>query len=231
MINIAKQWIIFIILCLQTYKSDAQTNISIQMGLSNNFTKSKQQISSSLNARYGYAFSADASLPVNDWVDLELSLTLIQKNFSIQNKSNIYQNLMNTYLQLPVGISKGIAFGKNIRLAGFLGIYYALWINKKMEGQIPNIFDVYQNADGSESLRLARFSKQGFDSITDNRNEFGCATKLSLDYRFSKSMSITAGGHYYNSQTNQEKQTSLLQTGKYNKTVVIMTGLKYILSH
>lgn len=227
MINVAKQSIIFIILCLQSYKSDAQTNISLQMGLSNNYIKSKKQISSSL----GYAVTADASFPANDWFDLELSLTLIQKNFSIQNKSNIYQNLTNTYLQLPVGISKGIAFGKNIRLAGFLGIYYALWINKKMDGQIPNIFDVHQNEDGSESLRLAQFSNQGFNSITDNRNEFGWATKLSLDYRFSKSMSLTTGGHYYNSQTNQEKQTSLLQTGKYNKTFVIMTGLKYLLSH
>jgi len=66
--------------------------------------------------------------------------------------------------------------------------------------------------------------KYKFNSLIDNRFEYGFDTGLQLDYKVNSKYSIFLDSNYYQSLTDQQKKYMINQVSKTNQTLCISIG-------
>ncbi|AOM79677.1 porin family protein [Pedobacter steynii] len=223
------RYILTVLTVMYASTAIAQLNIGVDAGISYN----KLQVEMAddeirLSKNSGYIVNVNIDQKINKWLAIEVSPGLIQKNYRVENKNNIYQNVTNTYLHLPITAKYEMKVLKKINLSAALGAYYAYWIESTMEGVAPNVFELSTNPEGNETVRLERIkSNYRFNAKQDNRSEFGWVAKIGLDYRVLKNVSATIKGHFYQSITDQQKRVSEIHAQKYNQTTALTIGGVY----
>lgn len=227
--TIKKQlYIIVIIFFAQIFKTSAQTNIGLDAGITYNKLDFKSNNSNLiLTSRQGYIINLNIDHSLNKWFILETSPGVLQKNYSIKNRNDIYQNINNTYLQFPISMKYDMKLIKRLNVSGSLGGYYAYWIKSTMNGTAPNVFEITSDSDGGELIGLENIKSNHSFSNQDNRSEFGWVAKIGLHYRIINNLSFSITGQYYRSITDQQKNTVELQVPKHNQTSALTIGVSY----
>lgn len=207
----------------------AQLNIGVDAGITYNQLQFKSNNPDlKLSKRTGYLVNINVSKQLSKWMTIEATPGIIQKNYTVQNKHNIYQDINNTYLHLPLDIKYEISLLKPLKLSAALGIYYAYWLESNISGIAPNVFNIANNAEGDALIQLENIkSNYKFNDTQDNRSEFGWLAKVGLSYRILKNVSCSLKGHYYQSISDQQKQSNEFQSPKYNQTFATTIGLAY----
>lgn len=227
--NIKKTFYIVAIICL-TYvlHVKAQTNIGFDAGISNNKLRFKPATNIlTLSSRQGYITNLNIDHQLNKWIAIEVSPGMLQKNYSVKNSNNIFQDVDNTYLQLPVSIKFNKKFARRLSLDGAIGSYYAYWIRSITNGLAPNVFELFSGAEGGELIKIEGIKSQHSFNQNDNRSEFGWTAKISVNYNILNDFSCSIKGHYYRSLTDQQKQVNELQASRYNETLAATVGITY----
>jgi len=210
-------------------KANAQTNIGIDAGVTNNslsFYASNTNLI--LKSRQGYLTNISINHILNKWLCLEAGPGVIQKNYSITNTTEIYQNINNTYLNFPVSMKVTLKAVNRINFNGSIGGYYSYWIASMINGIAPNVFELSSNSEGFESIKLETIKDDHSFTKQDNRKEWGWVAKLALDYRIVNSIYSSIKLHYYGSLSDQQKLVTGFQTPRYNKTSAISVGIYQI---
>jgi hypothetical protein len=225
MIHKKKTLHFILFLTAYTFNVTAQTNIGLDAGLTFNKLDLKTINDIKLGTRHGYLISVNVTHKFNKELAIEISSSVLQKNYSIENKRNIYQNINNTYAQLPLSVKYNRKIANRLTLAGSFGIYYAYWLKSKIDGIAPNIFNISTDSDNNEIIELESFRyTYHFDSKKHNRSEFGLASKIELNCKIINNLSCGLKGHYYHSLTSQQKVV-LEQQPSYNETFALSLAL------
>lgn len=227
--NIKKPLSILAIICLTCIlNAKAQTNIGLDAGISYNKLKFKPANNNLiLSSKQGYIINLNIDHKLNNWIAVEASPGVLQKNYSVKNTNNIYQDVNNTYLQLPISIKFNQKLLSRLSLSGAIGGYYAYWLKSTINGIVPNVFKLSTGSGGDELIKVEGIKSEYTFSERDNRLELGCAAKLGLNYRILNALSFSIKGHYYRSLTDQQKQITELQATRYDETLAATIGIAY----
>jgi opacity protein-like surface antigen len=222
-------YILIVFSIISSAVANAQMTIGLEGGITSNKLDFKNNYSNvTLLQRKGTIINIDLNYKFNKWFTLEMSPGMLEKNYSLQNSNRIYQNVTNCYLQLPISLKHRIKLLRKLNAFGSLGVYYAYWLESKVDGLAPNVFELYSNSENQEMIKLEEIKyTYSFDSRRDNRSEFGWAGKIGMDYGVYNNLSLSLKGHYYQSLTDQQKKIVELQNPKLNKTFVTTIGLIY----
>ncbi|WP_442588094.1 porin family protein [Pedobacter sp. AW31-3R] len=228
--NIKKQiYLICIVSILYTLKANAQFSLGFDAGIT--YNKLDYKINNSnlkLQERSGYMASVVVSYKLNEWFSAEGTPGVIQKNYAVSNINGLNQQSNNTYLQLPLGINYNLKIIKRLKAAAVIGGYYAYWMSSKINGIAPNVFELSNNANGDEVIKLENINyTYQFNGAKDKRSEFGWMGQIALDYKIMKNLSVLIKGHFYQSISDQQKKITELQTPRYNQTIAATAGLMY----
>ncbi|PQV59980.1 outer membrane protein with beta-barrel domain [Sediminibacterium magnilacihabitans] len=225
-----------IIIMLQLLPTIGSTQISIglESGYSNNhlstdisnrlFTTNKNGNSIGIGCLLKY--------DITKRVEIQTGLNLIGKEYSYSRNGNfagIYETFKNFYFQIPIIVA--FKFYEKKKTSVFLntGLFGAYWAFAKVNGRVPNIFNsrdsININGEPSQYIQLYNYSeKYRFNTIKDNRVEFGWIMGLCVDYQFNKKYSAFIACNYYQSLSDQQKNYMYNQTPRYNQTAFISLG-------
>lgn len=223
---------IFIIFSCFFIKANAQMSIGFDAGMTFNKLNSEYTNENiKLIQETGYITSILLQYDLNKRFTIELTPSLLQKNYAIKNKSEIRQAIINTYLQFPVNAKYNIRLSSKFIAFGSLGVYYAYWLNSQITGTEPNIFDINQALSfNNQSIKLQKIRHTTSFNIDDERSEFGWVGKTGLDYCPIKNVTLSFKGHLYQSLTSQQKETVKFQKSKSNQTLAVNIGLSYTIN-
>jgi hypothetical protein len=230
--------IFFVLFATVVILTDAKGQIAIglEAGISNNFLHTDISKLSYTNnqSENGFIITVLVQYVINNTLFLKTAFTLLQKNHSYIRTgpyTGVYTRFTNSYGQLPV--MAGINFGnKKIKALLQAGVYGAYWLQGKMKGQIPNIYNVTDsissNGQITENYALAGFNQRyAFDSRKDRRFECGVTGGLGLTYFLNTRNSVLIEANYSHSLTSQQKNYMMNQEKRLNKTLAITAGYLY----
>ncbi|WP_316822477.1 porin family protein [Pedobacter gandavensis] len=229
MIHKKQFYLLMFFIALLSNSANAQLTLGADAGISYNRLQFKSNNPDlKLSKKTGYMVNINIDQKLSPGFAVSVSPGLIQKNYSVMNKVNIYQNINNTYLQLPLSLKYEMELFRRLQLSGNLGLYYAYWLESNINGIAANVFNVSNNPEGEELINLESInSKYKFNSQQDQRSEFGWMAKIGLNYRLFKNISGMINGHFYQSMTDQQKQKNEILSAKYNQTFATTIGLAY----
>ncbi len=218
------------ILVFISQSSKAQFSLGFEAGLSRNtiHTNISALSSSAVNMQTGYY--AGLHLQYKIWHCLSIAMlpNLIQKNHIINRTdslSGIYTKYQNTYLQLPIMLN--VTFGRKLKYFLEAGFYTAYWTNSSIDGKIPDIFSVSNNAiNQTQEFKLVSYhTRYQFRSIADQRIETGWVGGVGVEYPITAKFVSFLAGRYIYALSNQAKE---LSNYRYNQTATISLGCKFL---
>jgi hypothetical protein len=173
----------------------------------------------------GFAAGVPIKYVVNDWFCLQTEFSVLQKNYKWLHTdyyafdSTPYQNVKNTYLQLPVMTQ--FSFGGE-QLRGFcaLGGFAGYWAGSRIKGMALDL----------NEMEYAYNEKYAFDKRRDNRIEYGLVFGWGLEYKYENYCTIVLEGRYYYSTSDLQKNYMLGLIPRYNDTYVIQAGVLFNLA-
>jgi hypothetical protein len=204
----------------------------VEGGLSYNtyHTNISNRSSTVLNGLTGFNIGLPFRYKVYPWLYITTAPGVVQKGYSMDRSDSLYGEYdrhINTYLQLPVGVSLTYDVW---RLRGTLdpGVYAGYWLSGRVKGAVADVFGVSEttNTAGqtSEQFRLSPYDESySFLSQRDNRWEFGWVLGLGLQYHLTGRYWLTTSGRYYQSLTSQEK-AAVSPIPAYNRTWTFSIG-------
>jgi len=208
--------------------ANAQISLGIDVGRTNNKLNINSRYSNlKVDSKDGYMVNLIVKHRLDKWLTIEASPGVIQKNYFIKNINNIYQNVNNTYLHLPLSMQCKVYMLNNISISGSFGVYYAYWVNSMISGVAPNIFELSSGLQGDELIKVEDINYKYIFTKQDNNSEFGWIAKLGLEYQISNSISFLINGHYYRGITSQQKRIKEVQSKEINETVALTSGFSY----
>jgi hypothetical protein len=192
-------------------------------------------------ARGGYMVAVPVLYTFNSWFGLASAPGLVQKNYTY-SRSGFFEGIReahtNTYLQVP--LQARFSFGGK-KLRGFvdLGVYGAYWAWGRVSGSEPNILDpgtqTYNSANPNgiyDIINRHDFNQPyEFNSVRDNRFEFGGILGLGLRYEFDSGFMLFAEGRKMQAITDQQKQYMINQVPRYNSSYAFSFGVMIDLKH
>jgi hypothetical protein len=216
--------------------AQAQLAIGLETGITGNYLHSDINKLSYTNnqSENGFIINVPVKYTINNSVFLKTAFTVLQKNYSYIRTgpyAGVYTRFTNTYWQLPV--TAGINYGnKKIKVLLQAGAYGAYWLQGKMKGKIPNIYNVTDstNSNGqiTETFGLISFTQRNaFDSRKDRRFEFGLTGGLGFIYFSDTRNSVLIEANYFHSLTGQQKNYMVNQEKRMNQTFAITAGYIY----
>lgn len=229
--------IILIIVMLFSKEAKSQWAIGIEGGYVNNHQLTDISNRVETNNQNGNSFGVGILAKytfTKEWLSMETGLTFIQKNYSFVRTGKyqgIYENFINNYVQLPLGLSFRL-----FNLHGFktyidAGMYFGYWASSYVNGVTPNIINVIYQKDGNNyqlvQANASYSEKYSFDSRRDSRFEFGLYTGLTLAYDFYEKYGIFIRGRFYQSTTDQQKKYATNQIAQYNQSFFVSAGFMY----
>lgn len=213
--------------------SFAQISVGLEAGWNKNYlvTNNANRAFTYYRPVSSFTIGIPVQFKVYDWFAIAADPSLIQKNYRVQRGdfyTGIYQDNTNNYLQLP--LMGHFTFGGK-RFNGFLnaGVYGAWWMNGMVRGTLANILNQVENAGSGSSISNYNQSfiyKEAyrFNSIRDNRFEFGWVAGIGLEYQLRDRIKIFGEGRLLYSFTDQQKNYSINQVPRYNTTVGLNAG-------
>ena len=231
-----KNLLVLLIIIVTITNTKGQIGIGLETGISNNFLHTDINKLSNTNnqSEYGFIISVPVHYTINSALFLKTAFTVLQKNYSYIRTgafAGVYTRFTNTYGQLPV--MAGINYGnKKINALLQAGVYGAYWLQGKMKGEIPNIYNVTdsigRNGQITENYALAGFNQRyAFDSHKDRRFEFGLTGGLGLIYFLNTRNSVIVEANYSHSFADQQKNYMLNQGKRLNQTLAVTAGYLY----
>jgi hypothetical protein len=220
---------------LSAIQSHAQVSLGVEAGANRNYFLSNTSDKPFFEYQPSYGYSVGASVryefpKLSSWFGgIQAVPTYIQKNYRIQRTgdySPMYQQMTNSYLQLPVMAQ--FRFGGHINktqtLHGILNLggYAGYWMSGQVKGRAVSPFDPtnYTSFD----------TKYAFDNTKDNRIELGAVAGIGLQYALREKYSVSVEYRYTPSLTDQQKAYQLDQTPRYNDTHSLLVTMQYRLT-
>ena len=209
-----------------------QTSFGVEGGLSYNtyHTNISNRSATVLAGLTGFNIDLPFRYKINSWLYVATAPGIVQKGYSMNRTDSLYGEYdrhINTYLQLPVGVSLVYNWG---RLRGTLdpGLYAGYWLAGRVRGAVADIFGVTDNTNTAgqttERFQLSSYDESyTFLSQRDNRWELGWNLGLGLQYHLAGRYWLTAAGKYFQSLTSQE-QTAVSLIPAYNRTWTFSMG-------
>jgi len=229
MTNINRLYTIIILCISQTIIAKGQTNIGVDAGITFNRLHFKLQNNNlALASRQGYIININVDHELTRRISVEASPGIIQKNYTIKSENNIYQNIDNTYLNIPISIKFVVKSINRLNISGSAGGYYAYWTKSKIGGIAPNVFETTSNPQGEELVKVEDINETHVFTKQDHRNEIGWVAKIGINYKILSNLSCSIKGQYYRSLTDQQKQIDY-QAPRYNETLAATIGVVYSL--
>lgn len=177
----------------------------------------------------GISMGVMGQYQISDWFALRADLNYTQKNYRQYRTGNTYAEDYthhNSYVQLPVMGS--FSFGGE-RLRGFLnlGVYGAYWAGSSICGTTSEA--VYLDGlNAPEFERPAPVDQSYvFNSVRDNRAEFGAVAGVGAEYRISSHWALQAEVRMYYSLTSTTKDYMRVKNPRYNTTIAYQLGCAY----
>jgi hypothetical protein len=205
-----RQRSLIVLLLFYCSVSKAQLMLGFEAGVSDNTvsTDIAGQSSTAINARAGYYFSSKVQVGLCKWLYIAAMPGIIQKGFRVNRTDSltgIYTDYKNAYVQVPLMLHA--VTGKKLKYYLDAGLFAGYWIDSKVKGVIPDIFNEF---------KLVPYARH----ITrDKKMEFGYVAGAGIQYH-----SYFLACRYYYAVSNQ------LQDGfRYNQTVTISIGTVYTL--
>jgi outer membrane protein with beta-barrel domain len=209
--------------------------MGLEGGLSNNTyqTNIANRAATVLAGATGFNLAFTFRYRISPWLYAAAAPGLVQKGYSMNRTDSLageYERYMNTYWQLPIGISLAHDWH---RLRGTLdpGLYAGYWLYGRVKGSMADIFSATSNngaaGQTSEQFQLSSYNKPySFLSQRDNRWEEGWYLGLGLQFHMSGSGPcwLTASGKYNQSLTTQEKAPDN-PIPAYNRTLTFSIGV------
>lgn len=187
----------------------------------------------------GFEGSVNFQYRFNNWLGLETRAGYSSKGSKIYRTSffdGVYTTTKNSYLQIPILIR--LSINTNSKFGGYVnaGGYGAYWVHSSIDAAFPNIlapkdFDPnrpYQNIFQLVSKQTLSTSRK-YNSITDNRLEFGTAIGAGINYKLNHRIEVFSEFMNYYSLTDQQKKYQINQQSKKNNTNSISAGILYSL--
>ncbi len=220
-------------------KSNAQFSIGISAGYANNHLQTDISNRILTQNKNGSDFAASIMLNYKccSRINFQTEINLFDKSYSLVRSGiyeGLYTNYKNKYLQLPIIFQ--YKFLQNTRCQFFVdaGLFFSNWVSGKIKGAIPNVFNSYDSINSSGQikhyLRYTNYSeKYQFNSVKDNRYEFGALLGITTIYQLNQKYSIFYSVRFCQSFVSQQKKYSINQTAQYNQTIMISIGCKFSL--
>jgi len=232
----SKQILVTFLIMLNINSTNSQTAIGVFGGYTANIIHgyAVNTIIAKLKAASGYTAGLNIKIRASTHINIHVTPSIITKNYSIVRKDvllkNVYENVYNTYIQLPVTANYTYS---SERLKGYIGagFFTAYWLHKQQKGRLPDIFstsDVIANNQLTESLTLVNFNKTyKFDNRKDNRIEFGYTATVGAEYLLNSILSICLNIQYFNTLTDQQKKYMVSQIARQNRTLCFCIGISF----
>jgi hypothetical protein len=214
-----------IILLLKT-SLFAQFSLGVEGGLSYNsyHTNISNRVSTRLDGHVGYTVAVPLRYQVSSWLSIIAAPGLVQKGYSMRRTDSLsgeYDEHINTYLQLPIGVGAACRRGR-WHVGMDLGLYMGYWLGGRVKGRTADVFG--STGGNSEQYPLVAYDQAySFNSQRDLRWEEGWWIGPSVQYHVTPSWSLIADGKFYQSLTRQEK-ASVSPIPAYNRTWLFSIG-------
>jgi hypothetical protein len=190
-----------------------------------------------IQSRFGFSAGIPVLDRVNNWLSVISGIQYEQKNYEMLRTGyfqGIYQKVTNSYIQVPI---KGhFSFGGK-KLKGFAeaGGYIAYWAAGKVKGvEASGLNPVVLGTSNQTFLQLsspyAYNQAYQFNSIKDRRLELGWMAGAGISFEL-KNKLLFAGGSFFNSITDQQKNYMINQVPRYNLTYNFSAGCLINISH
>jgi hypothetical protein len=209
--------------------SQAQTGIGLEGGISSSYlsTNISNRVSTSISYGAGYTVNLSYQYKIKHWLYIETTPGITQKNYFINRTDSfagIYEEFKNTYLQIPI-MAKFLYGHHSFQAFADAGFYGGYWLSGRVNGVIPNILSITQDAQGNASIQQVSYDeKYQFNRQTDNRMEFGWVAGAGVQYHINHDYMLTASAKYYEALTNQQKDYEVNQVPQYNQTFTFSLG-------
>ena len=205
----------------------AQTSIGVEGGLSYNsyHTNIANRAATDLKGEAGAAIAIPFRYRVYSWLYVTAAPGLAQKGYSMNRTDSLsgeYDEHINTYFQVPIGVSFTHEWGR-CRILLDLGAYAGYWLYGRQKGRTADIFG-NPGSNSSEQFTLNSYDQPySFNAQRDNRWEEGWCLGPALQYRIANVWWLTAGARYYQSLSRQEKAPES-PIPAYNRTWIFSVG-------
>lgn len=223
------KFLYFLISCLlgDISQSFAQ-RIIVETGVSINSIKVASLNSNLISAsERGKVIQVGMSSPINRWLCFKVMPGLLQKNYSIGNKKQIYQHIRNDYFTLPLEIAGRMNISKKLAWSNALGVYYAYWLQSEISGFVPNVFNTSDNSEGIQVIRLEDVNDRHIFSKYDSRSEYGWVIGSGIDYKIYGNFACVLNVHYFEAWTSQQKTLVIASNARFNHTFTATIGISY----
>jgi hypothetical protein len=210
----------------------AQFSLGVEGGVSAGYLNTNITNRSSTTVDYaaGYTFDIPFQYKINNWFCIETAPGITQKNYSfdrVDSFAGLYDTYVNTYFQLP--IMGKFVYGKRLQVFADAGAYFGYWLSARDKGTtfniLGNVIAVNSSGQSYEALEVVNYNeKRSFNSLIDNRTEFGWVTGIGLQYHFNDKYALIGTSKYYQSLTDQQKKYSVNQIPQYNGVFTFSIG-------
>jgi hypothetical protein len=225
--------LLFTCCCLVSFHAKAQLAIGLEGGYNRNYivTNNANRAFTYYQPLSGFTIGIPVQYTINDWLAIAADPGFVKKNYRQQRGDfylGVYQDNDNSYLQLP--LMGHFMFG-GTKLKGFvnLGVYGGYWLGGRVKGKMANILDLVDDANEGGSIynyqqAFSYSEAYGFNTVRDNRLEFGWLAGLGLEYQLKERFKIFAEARLLYGVTDQQKNYSLNQVPRYNNTIGVSAG-------
>ncbi len=172
--------------------------------------------------RGGFVAGVPLGYKITEWFSVHAEILVVQKNYSRMRTEFYYydplpyENVRNTYLQLPV-MPRFSFGGKNLRGFCTLGGFVGFWTGSHIKGlTLDNDIIPYHYNE-----------KFSFDKRRDNRVEAGLAAGAGLEYNLKNFCTFVVEGRFYYGLTDLQKNYMIQQIPRYNSTITVQAGVHF----
>ena len=224
---------IFLFACIIAFAASAkaQWQVGVNAGYALNTMSTDTRYAYDLNYgnRGGITFGVPVSYSFNDWFALRADVMYIQKNYE-KNRSGFFKGLYdkttNSFASLPLVAQ--FSFGGE-RLKGFVngGGYIGYWLSSSIKGEFMTLDERVMITNGylSQTNHIYCESDIDFNSLRDNRFDYGLTAGAGVEYRLNDLLGITAEVRHYYGLSNLYKNKTVGDP-RYNSTWTFQIGCK-----
>lgn len=214
----------------------AQWQVGVTAGYALNTMSTDTRYAYDLNYgnRGGITFGVPVAYSFNEWFALRADVMYIQKNYEKTRSGffkGLYDKTTNSFASLPLVAQ--FSFGGE-RLKGFVngGGYIGYWLSSSIKGKTANLDERDTNPTDylSQTNQVYFETDVDFNSLRDNRLDYGLTAGAGLEYRLNNLLGITAEVRHYYGLANLYKNKTVGDP-RYNSTWAFQIGCKAYLGN
>ena len=233
--------LVFILLFMNSlFIGYSQLSFGVGLGYTNNhlYTDISNRVYTENKTGSGIGTSILLETHLCNRINFHSGIYILQKSYNFVrtgNYTSIYENHKNTYLQLPIIIKLSLLRREKVQFFINGGLFVSYWAFGKVKGITPNVFNsvdsLSNNGQPKHYLNLTSYSeKYLFNSLRDNRFEFGLLGGISIYYNYNRRYKCFFDCYFYQSLSDQQKKYMINQIPRYNQTLFFSIGYMKSLS-